>query len=93
MLPRLFKIGEYTIFFWSNEKGEPIHIHIAVGTPHENATKIWLTRNGGFVVAHNKGDIPSHKLNQLLDLLSVEYFYICSEWKKYFRVEDITFYC
>jgi len=92
-LPRLFKVGEYIIFFWSNDNSEPIHIHISAGNPHENATKIWLTKNGGFVVEHNKSNIPKHKLNQLLDLLSTEYFFIYSEWKKHFRTDDIKFYC
>ena len=26
-MPKLFQIGEYIIFFWSNENGEPIHVH------------------------------------------------------------------
>ena len=92
-MPKLFKIGKYSIFFWSNEIGEPIHIHITSSHPSENSTKIWLTKNGGFILANNRSGIPQHDLNQLIDLLSVEYFYICSEWKKYFRVDDIDFYC
>jgi hypothetical protein len=92
-LPKLFEIGRYIIFFWSNEVGEPIHIHIAEHNPSANATKVWLTRNGGFVVAHNKSKIPQHKLNQILDLVSTEYFRICSEWKRYFNADDIKFYC
>lgn len=91
-MPKLFKIGKYSIFFWSNEAGEPIHVHISEGNASNNATKIWLTRKGGFVVAHNKSNIPKNELNVLLDLLLVHYFYICSEWTKHFK-EDIKFYC
>jgi hypothetical protein len=58
----------------------------------QNATKIWLTQNGGFVVAHNKSKISQHELNTVLDFLSVHYFYICSEWKRFFKT-DIKFYC
>lgn len=36
----------YSFFFWSNEEGEPPHIHVCKGTPNSNATKFWLTKNG-----------------------------------------------
>lgn len=40
-MPQLFRIGPYVIYFWSNENYpiEPIHVHIAEGTPAKNATK------------------------------------------------------
>jgi hypothetical protein len=91
-LPKLFNIGRYLIFFWSNENDEPIHVHVAI-TPFENATKVWLTKNGGCIVAHNKGKIPQHDLNELLDIISTRFFFICSEWKKHFNVDDVKFYC
>jgi hypothetical protein len=92
-LPKLFKLGKYNIFFWSNENNEPVHIHIAKGRAIKYATKLWLVRNGGFVVAHNKGKIPQHELKDMMNVLSMYYLYICSEWKKYFKTEDIRFYC
>ena len=92
-MPKLFEIGGYTIFFWSNENNEPIHVHIVKGTPSSNATKVWLTKNGGCVVAHNKGQIPQHDLNEILDAISISYFRICDEWKRYFLVDDVQFYC
>jgi hypothetical protein len=90
--PKLFKIGRYLIFFWSNENDEPVHVHIAV-TPSENATKIWLTKNGGCVVSHNRGKIPMSELRELLDVVSTRYFFICSEWKRHFNVTGLKFYC
>lgn len=92
-MPKLFKIGKYYVFFWSNENNEPIHIHVSEGGAKQNATKIWLTRNGGFVVAHNKSQISQRDINMILDLLSVHFFYICSEWKKHFNTDEIKFYC
>ena len=41
-LPSLFLIGGYRVFFWSNEAGEPVHVHVCKGTPSPDATKIWL---------------------------------------------------
>ena len=28
-LPKLFMVSGYTVYFWSNENGEPIHVHLA----------------------------------------------------------------
>lgn len=92
-LPSLFLIGGYKVFFWSNENNEPIHVHITKGKPNPNATKIWLTKNGGCIVSSNKEHISNKDLNQLLEVIQAQYFLICSEWKKHFKIETIKFYC
>jgi hypothetical protein len=40
-MPQLFKIGPYSIYFWSNESNplEPVHVHISEGRATANATK------------------------------------------------------
>ena len=91
-MPKLLKIGHYIIFFWSNENDEPIHIHISM-KPLENATKVWLTRGGSYLVANNRSKIPQHELNALLDMLTGYYSYICSQWKNHFVLDDIKYYC
>lgn len=47
-MPLIFKIGSYRVYFWSheNEPLEPVHVHVAQGSPTANATKIWITRTG-----------------------------------------------
>ena len=45
-MPKLFTVSGYTVYFWSNENGEPIHVHVSKGKPTPNATKIWLTKSG-----------------------------------------------
>jgi len=92
-LPSLFQVGSYRIFFWSNENDEPIHIHIGIGKPSSNSTKIWITSKGGCIVANNNSKIPTKDLNELLNIISVQYFYICRVWKEHFKVEHIKFYC
>lgn len=41
-MPQVFKIGPYWVYFWSNEGRplEPVHVHVAEGSPAPNATKI-----------------------------------------------------
>jgi len=40
----MYRIGQYVVFFWSNEAGEPIHVHIGIVNPFANATKVCLTK-------------------------------------------------
>ena len=93
LLPKLYRIGQYLIFFWSKENDEPIHVHISIVDPSPNATKIWITKNGGCIIAHNKSKIPSQDLNHLLNVIQNDHFIICNEWKKHFEADDIKFYC
>lgn len=66
-MPQIFKFGPYRIYFWTNENKplEPIHVHIASGRPAENATKIWITKNGKCYLCHNKSKIPDHILKMM----------------------------
>lgn len=92
-MPKLFSIRGYIVYFWSNEDGEPIHVHVSKGTPASNSTKIWLTKNGGCILANNKSNIPLHELSIIMELISAQFFLICSEWKKFFITDTISFYC
>lgn len=93
ILPNLFTVAGYKIYFWSNENGEPIHVHITKGKPASNGTKVWLTKAGGCILANNGSNIPTKELNELLDFVAAQFFLICSEWKKFFLVDEIKFYC
>jgi len=44
-------------------------------------------------MAHNKSRMPQRDLNKLLEIIQDNFFYICSEWKRVFEVDDIRFYC
>lgn len=92
-MPSLFTVAGYRFYFWSNEEGEPVHVHLSKGSPSPNATKLWLTKAGGCVVAHNHGKIPEKDLRQLVRIAAAQHGYICDSWKEYFDVEDVTFMC
>ena len=92
-LPSLFTVSGYKVYFWSNEGGEPIHVHVAKGRSVPNATKIWLTTSGGCILASNGSNISSRELHELMEFISAQFFLICSEWKKFFITDDIKFYC
>lgn len=92
-MPSLFSVAGYRIFFWSNENGEPIHVHVCKGKPSANATKVWLTSKGQCVVANNNSRIPTNDLHKMLEIISAQFFIICKEWKSHFLLDDIRFYC
>ena len=92
-MPKLFTVSGYIVYFWSNEEGEPIHVHISKGKPSPNATKIWLTKTGGCIVANNGSKIPNRELNVLMEFISAQFFLICAKWKQFFVVDTISFYC
>lgn len=89
----LFTVCGYKVYFWSNETEEPLHVHISKGKPTANGTKIWLTKSGGCIVANNGSHIPTKELNELMEFISAQYFLICAEWKKFFLVDEVRFYC
>lgn len=49
--------------------------------PTPNATKIWLTKSGGCILASNGSKIPPKELNELMEFISAQFFMICAEWK------------
>ena len=75
------------IYFWSNENYpiEPIHVHIAEGTPAKNASK------GGALLCNNNSRIPKSALNFLLRSIEANHKLIVKRWIEHF--EEITFYC
>lgn len=89
-MPKLFRVGRYVVYFWSNENGEPIHVHIAEVTPTAGATKIWLTKAGGCIVANNNSRIPQKDLTRLLEMISAQFFMIYAAWKEHF-VKNLIF--
>lgn len=92
-LPSLFTVGGYRIFFWSNEGTEPVHVHVCKGTPNASATKLWLTKQGGCIVANNASRIPSATLRELMEIISAQHSFICNRWKEFFATDQILFFC
>lgn len=90
-MPKVLEFGPYVLFFWSAENGEPVHVHVAVRRPAENATKKWLTRSGGCILANNNSGIPDRGLRNILELVSDNHDYICDLWRSRFQ-GDIKFY-
>ena len=44
-------------------------------------------------MASNGSKIPQATLNELVDIVSAQFFLICAKWKELFAVDEIEFYC
>ncbi|WP_407399299.1 DUF4160 domain-containing protein [Anaerovibrio sp.] len=84
-LPTLFEIFGYRIFFWSNEAGEPIHVHVCRGKPTGNTTKIWLPPDSNPVVANNNSNIPEKDLKRIMKMIALNRDTIIAQWYDYFN--------
>lgn len=92
-MPQIFKVKSYIVYFWMDEgtPNEPVHVHIAERHPEKNATKVWITKSGGTLVANNDSKIPQHILNELCEIIEARRFEIMSKWKDIFG--ELKFYC
>ncbi len=84
-LPTLFEIYGYRVFFWSNETGEPVHVHVCKGKPTANATKIWLPPESNPILANNNSNIPDKELKRILKMIALNRDSIIAQWYDYFK--------
>ena len=91
-MPQVFKIGSYWVYFWSNENNplEPIHVHVAEGSPTENATIIWITASSKTYLCNNNSHIPSVTLRNIMRIIEARSSEIISKWRDYFG--EVSYY-
>lgn len=89
-MPQVFKIAGYWVYFWSNESEplEPVHVHVHEGKPVENATKIWITRAGGCLLANNNSRISERMLRNLMDVIEARSHEVIDKWQDHFGEAD-----
>lgn len=92
-MPQIFRIGPYLIYFWSSEgdPSEPVHVHISEGVPTKNATKVWITRSGKCLLAHNNSKIPVRALRIVMRVIEARSSDVIEKWISYF--DQISYFC
>lgn len=91
-MPKVLIIGQYILFFWAGENGEPVHIHVSVKRPEENATKFWLLSNGGCLLANNNSNIPAKDLRKLAKAITLNHDLICNAWCEAFGADSLVYF-
>ena len=91
-MPQIFRIGPYSIYFWSNESDplEPVHVHISEGRATSNATKIWITSTGKTLICNNNSQIPTNILKRISRFIEANSATIIEEWLN--RFGEISYY-
>ena len=84
-MPELYKVIGYNVYFWSNENGEPFHVHFSKGKPAPNATKFWVLSDGTLKMANNNGRIPDKDLRRLVSYVENDTEYVIAEWERHFK--------
>lgn len=79
-MPTILRIGPYRFFFYSNEDGEPPHIHVN-GAGRE--AKFWLEPIG---LAYNYG-YRGDELNRIEKLVIENHRLLMGAWNEYFDGE------
>lgn len=92
-MPNILRIGGYYVFFWTNDKNEPVHVHVAKRHKKGKSTKLWLTKSGSCLKANNDSRIPKQDLTVIMRVVELNHDLICQKWKKLFAQKDLKFYC
>ncbi len=92
-MPQIFKIGSYVVYFWANEGEplEPVHVHVAIGIPSENTTKIWITKAGKCLLCNNNTKIASKTLKNIMEIIEARNQDVINKWYSFFG--QINYYC
>ena len=70
---------------------EPIHVHVAEGSPVPNATKIWITKGSRRLLCNNNSRIPEKTLRNIMRIIESQSQVVIDLWIKYFG--EISYYC
>ena len=76
-MPTVLRWGPYRGFFYSNEGGEPAHIHVRSGNKE---AKLWLH---DMTVAINAG-FPAHEIGDIIRHLKQNRDELVSAWNEHF---------
>ena len=92
-MPQIFKVGSYWVYFWSNENKplEPVHVHVSMGNPSPNSTKIWITKYGKCLLCNNNSQIPEKTLRNIMRIIEARSDDIVEKWYQHFG--SIEYYC
>ena len=81
MAPTVMREGPYRFFFYSNDAGEPAHVHVQEG---RKLAKFWLTP----VALASSRNFAAHELNALLRLARKHRDDFQEAWHEHFCGDD-----
>ncbi|MDQ3696425.1 MAG: DUF4160 domain-containing protein [Gemmatimonadota bacterium] len=76
-MPTVLRLGPYRFFFFSGDRGEPQHVHVA---RDDDEAKFWL----GPVRLHENGGFRSAELRRVTGLVEANEATLLEAWNGYF---------
>lgn len=76
-MPTVLNVGSYRFFFYSNEAGEPAHVHVEDGA---KVAKFWLCRSE---LAKNYG-FKGHELSSIRKIVEASNSFFREQWNEHF---------
>ncbi len=76
-VPTVLRIGPYRLFFFSGDRGEPPHVHVA---RDDDEAKFWL----GPVRLHENAGFRSAELRRVTGLVEANETKLLEAWNGYF---------
>ena len=77
-MPNVGTVGPYRFFFYSNEGGEPAHIHVR---RERKIAKFWLE----IVVLADSRHFAAHELREIEQIVQDHRAEFLEAWNEYFR--------
>ncbi|WEV72592.1 DUF4160 domain-containing protein [Bifidobacterium sp. ESL0790] len=78
-----FFIKGYEISFNDHDGGHGVHVHVSQGRNRDMA-KFVLTEDGGVLLSHNRGKLPSKTLKKIQNDLARRYAFVVGSWDRTF---------
>ena len=82
-MPTILLIAGWRLYFWSNEKNEPMHIHAEKG---EMECKFWLDPDNFEITIALEYNLTVQAKREIKKIIYEHIDYIVSEWNKYFNI-------
>ena len=82
-MPTILHIAGWRLYFWSNEKNEPMHIHAEKG---EMECKFWLDPDNFEITIALEYNLTVQAKREIKKIIYEHFDYIVSEWNKYFNI-------
>lgn len=77
-MPTILKVGRFRFFFFSNEGGEPVHIHVESDNKY---AKFWI---GPIQLAKSVG-YSAKEVNEIRKLIFENQKFLKEKWDEYFN--------
>lgn len=83
MAPVSLRFKDLSFGWYSNEAGEPAHVHVWVGSDRSRSAKFWLRREGP-VMAHNKAGLSPAQIRIAKRSIALNRDMFVARWHDFF---------